>query len=452
MTFRLRLIASVVASLLISVAFGGLLTWWTARNSVTNELSAALAVGEQTVRATLDRLPRSTEPRNDLLRLVATFDRDRHLRVVLRGDGTWEFASTPATEPGDVPEWFIWALVPPQRELQIPLPAVDPALHEIAIEPDPRNEVLEVWNSSREGLIGTVAACALTSLLVWWSMGHAVRPFTALARALGSIRFGQYHARLDLDGPVELKQLSQAFNHMAAELEAVRSQNRSLNQELVTLQDRERSELARDLHDEVGPFLLAVNIDAAAIDAALKDGRHAEIPELVASIRDSVGHMQRHVRAALNRLRPIGLQEFGLVKAIENLVEFWRRRHPDIAIACRIDAPETGFGELIDPTVYRVVQEGLANALRHARPTRIAITLTRSAGAEPAVSVAVSDDGEGSERPTLGFGLTGMRDRIAAVGGRLTLGNRPAGGFAISAWLPLPAPAAPQPEAAEAET
>jgi two-component system sensor histidine kinase UhpB len=147
--------------------------------------------------------------------------------------------------------------------------------------------------------------------------------------------------------------------------------------------------------------------------------------------------MQRHVRAALNRLRPIGLEEFGLAKAIENLLEFWRRRHPEIEFSGRLDIDEEGFGAILDPTIYRIVQEGLSNALRHAHPSRIAISITRATGGEEAIAVVVSDDGEGSNRPTPGFGLTGMRERVAAAGGSLTLGNRPGGGFAISAWLPL---------------
>ena len=438
MTLRMRLIGSVAVGLAISVAFGAALTWMAARNSVATELTAALAVGEQTARATVDRLQRSTEPRNDLLRLIATFDRDRHLRAVLRGDGSWEFASTLATEEGDVPEWFVRAIAPEPKEVLIRLPDVDPLLREIVLEADPRNEALEVWNSSREALLNTAAACLLTSLLMWWTLRRAVRPFTALSGALGSIRSGRYQARLDLDGPTELKHLSSVFNRMAAELEEMQLQNRDLNEQLLTLQERERADLARDLHDEIGPFLLAVNIDATAIATAEREGRVSEIPELVGSVRDSVAHMQRHLRAALNRLRPIGLEEFGLAQAIDNLLEFWRRRHPDIEFADRIEIDADGFGAILDPTVFRIVQEGLSNALRHARPTRISITVARAPGDEEAISVVVADNGEGSDRPaTLGFGLTGMRERVAAAGGKLTLGNRSGGGFAISAWLPL---------------
>lgn len=437
MTLRMRLICSVAISLLISVAFGGLLIWWTARLSVATELAAALAVGEQTVRATIDRLSRSTEPRNELLRLVATFDRDRHVRAVLRGDGRWESASTPTVESGDIPDWFVWAIVPATNDIRIALPEVDPIFREITLEADPRNEALEVWNSSRESLLVTAVACVLTSFLMWWTLRRSVQPFTALSGAFGSIRSGRYQARLDFEGPAELRNLAEAFNRMAEELEEIQTQNRRLNEQLLTLQERERAELAHDLHDEIGPFLLAVNIDASAIEAADKGGRHAEIRELVASIRDSVGHMQRHVRLALNRLRPIGLQEFGLAKAIDNLLEFWQRRHPEIAFASRIEVDDDGYGAVLDPTIFRIVQEGLSNALRHGRPSHISISIARAASAEEAVSVVVSDDGEGGDRPIPGFGLTGMRERIAAAGGNLKLGNRAGGGFAISAWLPL---------------
>jgi len=141
----------------------------------------------------------------------------------------------------------------------------------------------------------------------------------------------------------------------------------------------------------------------------------------------------------LGRLRPVGLAEFGLAGALDNLVEFWRRRHPEIEYRIDLAADCEALGEPTDTTAYRVVQECLSNAVRHGPPGRIAVTIERDAGSRPdrdTVRVEVSDDGPGMIDTVPGFGLRGMAERVKASGGRLTFANRPAGGLAVTAVLP----------------
>jgi two-component system sensor histidine kinase UhpB len=157
--------------------------------------------------------------------------------------------------------------------------------------------------------------------------------------------------------------------------------------------------------------------------------------------------MQREVRSMLGRLRPIGLAEFGLAEAIASLVEFWRRRHPETAYDVSV-APDCGaLGDLLDTTIYRVVQEALSNAARHGRPASIDVSITRAHDPEigpEALVVAVTDDGAGmAETAGVGYGLLGMGERVRALGGRLVFGNRPGGGFAVTAVLPDVAAGAP---------
>ena len=92
---------------------------------------------------------------------------------------------------------------------------------------------------------------------------------------------------------------------MTQQLATAATQNRRLNERLPTLQAEERADLARDLHDEIGPLLFAVGMTAATIERLADSGRVDTIPTQVAAIHDAVGRMQRHVRAILERLRPI---------------------------------------------------------------------------------------------------------------------------------------------------
>ncbi|MEI9983158.1 MAG: histidine kinase [Aliidongia sp.] len=162
---------------------------------------------------------------------------------------------------------------------------------------------------------------------------------------------------------------------------------------MLTAQEAERKDLARDLHDDIGPLLLAVSIDAAAAEGMIAADAPDAVPAL-RSIGETVGEAQQHIRAIVNRLRPIGLAEFGLCRAVENLAAFWQRRHPAGRLRPRIGRGLRGLGRLAEITAFRIVQEALNNALRHGEPSQIRIAFRFEA--DGAFAVEISDDGRGA--------------------------------------------------------
>jgi two-component system sensor histidine kinase UhpB len=216
--------------------------------------------------------------------------------------------------------------------------------------------------------------------LIYLFIGRALRPLEALASALEQVGDGRYRTRVGGRLAPELTRLRDSFNRMAARLAAADAENRQLNEQLLTLQEQERSELARDLHDEVSPFLFAINIDAASASRMLKEGRAAEAREHVQSIADAVRPMQRQVQNMLGRLHPIGLDEFGLREAIENMIAFWRRRRPKIRYQLAISAGCEGLDDLMGRTICRIVQEALSNAVRYADATLINVSIEKRSG------------------------------------------------------------------------
>ena len=132
----------------------------------------------------------------------------------------------------------------------------------------------------------------------------------------------------------------------------------------------------------------------------------------------------------LGRLRPIGLAEFGLAAAIDNLVEFWRRRDPEIVYRVDIAPDAEGFGELLDPTVYRIVQEvpQQCDASRPAEAVTVALSRRCAGGAgEDELTIMVADDGQGMAAPArgTGYGLLGMSERVKALGGDSDICQQP---------------------------
>jgi two-component system sensor histidine kinase UhpB len=441
MSLRFRLITLVCVALLISLALGGVIAYGNASRSVRTEMRSALLVGRQTVESALERLQNVVEPSPGLESLVASFKANRHLRVRVVGDAAAIATPTVERSPlGAVPRWFVRAVgvVPVVERVPVVLGGRDYGT--VVIETDPHNEILEVWNEFTDSLVTPLVFCGLTIVLIYIFIGRALRPLDGLAAALEEIGDGHYRTRISDPLTPELARLRDSFNRMAGRLTEADAENRRLNEQLLQFQEEERSDLARDLHDEVSPFLFAINVDAATMARLLDEDRRAEARNQVHSITDAVRHMQRQVRHMLARLRPIGLAEFGLSEAIENIVAFWRRRLPEIRYEVTISRECEDLAELAATTICRIVQEALSNAVRHAVPNLITVSIDCEHGAQPGcdeVRIEVADDGRGMRgTDKLGYGLTGISERVRAIGGRLTLSNRAGGGFSVIAALP----------------
>jgi two-component system sensor histidine kinase UhpB len=442
MSLRFRLIALVAIVLMISLVFGGAIACFNASRSVRIEMRSALLVGRQMVDDAVRELQRSRDPQRDLDDLISSFRGNRHLRVSVTGSIVAAAMPIKDHSPfGKAPAWFVRLVgVAPVTD-RVPIAIGGRSYVTVVIETDPRNEILEVWNEVNESLLVLALFCGQTILLIYLFIGRALRPLDRLAAALERIGQGNYKAHISDSLTPELAHLRDSFNRMAARLAEIDADRQRLNEQLLTLQEQERSEIARDLHDEVSPFLFAINIDIANISRLAKEQRTAELPDHIQSIADAVRHMQSQVRSMLGRLRPIGLAEFGLAEAIGGMVEFWRRRHPEIEYQMRISAKCASLGDLADTTIYRVVQESLSNSVRHGKPALITVSIDRVRNTETGcdeVIMEIADDGRGlyGAPSRMGYGLLGMNERVRAMGGRLTFSNRPGGGFAVTAAFP----------------
>jgi two-component system sensor histidine kinase UhpB len=305
----------------------------------------------------------------------------------------------------------------------------------IVLTPTPAADIAAIWTQFSDLVLVLAAVFVAGSGLVWLTVGRALRPLADLSGAFARIGGGDYGASVREAGPTELARLARGVNEMAARLAAVQGRNRALEEQILTLQDEERADLARDLHDEIGPHLFAVNLDAALVGRLVDEGRRDEALAQVKSIQGAVAHMQRLVRDILVRLRPTPLVEMGLAAAVEDLVAFWRARHPEIVFDVRLPPDETAMPDAVGEPLYRVVQEGLANAVRHGKPARITVEIDLVG---PEALARVTDDGAGGDPAAGGgFGLVGMRERVSAARGALTTGPGPGGGWSVAARIPL---------------
>lgn len=429
MSLRGQFLSSVILALLLGLGLEAGVACWHARVSVENEMRKALDAADRIVDNALLSLPASDQDAY-LARLVQSFDGNRHIRVILVEQGRMLSVSRVAA-PEAVPGWFQTLLEIPREVRQDGSPRL--AGRQLLVQTDPHNEISEAWGQLRDSEVILLLFSLLVVSLLHLVMVGLAAPLKRLGAGFDAVGGGDYAMRVVAKGPREMAYLAQAFNRMVARLGGLEAANRRMAGQMLAIQEEERSDLARDLHDEMGPFLFAVRVDAEAIATLGLETAHDGIVRHARAITDAVSHIQAQVRLILKQLRPGG--EVGLAQAIANLAAFWQRHHESIAITLHVEVATEGFGPDIDAVVFRLIQEGLTNAARHSQATRVWVTV---AADRAAIHIVLEDDGVGfvAQKREGGLGLAGMRERLAPLSGALTLEQRPGGGARLVADIP----------------
>lgn len=432
MSLRLRIVAAIVLVLASGSGVGLALAGWHARQWLREELFSAQASGRLFVARAFDDLPHAQQPARELSDLIATFDGDRHLQALLWGPSGRLLAASQPARAAEPPGWFSVLLkrrIAPER-LAAPTPGGDV----VELRPVYANDLAAVWAEFLDLALVLTLASAGGAVVVFVVVGQALRPLRAVGQVLPRIGAGDYGARAPEQGPPEIVALGRGVNEMALRLAGMRDRNRALEEQILTLQDEERADIARDLHDEIGPQLFAANLDAAMAASLIGSGRPEAALEQVRAIAAAIGHIQRLVRDILGRLRPTPLTELGLASAILDLVAFWSARRPELAFETVLPEGDENLPEPVQETLYRIVQESLSNAVRHGSPKTLRIVVEQADGE---ARVEVVNDGAVQQEGVRGYGLRGMAERVAAAGGTLTAGPAPGGRWRVAAALPL---------------
>jgi signal transduction histidine kinase len=202
---------------------------------------------------------------------------------------------------------------------------------------------------------------------------------------------------------------------------------------VVEAQELERRRLARELHDETGQALTSILLGLKGLEDRMDDTDSRAAAE---ELRGLVVSTLQDVRRLAVELRPSALDDFGLVAALERLTDSFSEQ-TGISVDFQTALADERLPEEVETALYRIVQESLTNVVKHARARRVSILLARKDGAVKAV---VEDDGRGfdpSEQTNSGFGLVGMRERLALLGGRLQVESSAEAGTTIAAEVPV---------------
>ena len=214
----------------------------------------------------------------------------------------------------------------------------------------------------------------------------------------------------------------------------------ALRRKLLQAQEDERRRIARELHDQMGQNLTALNV---GLKSLLDGNQPSEVHSQVQQLQTLAMQTARDLHRVAVELRPAALDDLGLVKAIRALIETWSTR-------CRIDVDveagqyeAAGISEEIETTLYRIIQEALNNVAKHSEATRVAVVLRRTADHVQAI---IEDDGRGFDtseafaagNPNGRLGLLGIRERLGMIGGSLNLESVPECGATLIVRVPIP--------------
>jgi len=364
--------------------------------------------------------------------------------------GELVYASPPSTYKSgrDAPHWFAGLVSPPPERQEIGI-----GDGRLVIQANSSRAVLDGWDTLKRLLWIGAIALAVINAVVFWLTGRVLHPLQIVIRGLKRMEQGDYEARLPALTSKEGRLMSLAFNRtaqavadsaaaqkVASEARQRLQENRELTQMIQAHIEEERRSIARELHDELGQSITAIKSIGQSI-LQHPDARAPRITEAAGLIVDTAGRMYDAIHEMIPRLRPFALDSFGLGDALSDLAGEWRTRHPEVDMRLEVDDPLPPLNDAVTTSAYRIVQEALINALRHASASRIEVSVRVEADR---LVVRVDDNGVGVpagwDQPGH-YGVRGMRERAAALQGSFELGAGHDGGTQVIARLPVAAPA-----------
>ena len=445
-TLKLRThVNLLVASL--SAAFVILVSWLEfdgTRRAVREEIAGANIVATHLLRRVTDVYQLAGE--QPLLIFLQQLGRVRAHEITLRtADGIEIYRSPPSPYKAgrEAPGWFAALILPttPVHAFHLASGA------QLVVEANASRAILDGWDQITELMaIGAVAFVVLNAA-VFWLVSRAVAPWPIIVSGLTRIEQGDLQHRLPTLKGYEADMMAATFNRMAHSLQEKQisdrkaleaeerlQHRRELDQLIEQRLDEERRLIARELHDEFAQSVTAIRSFAVVIANQHSDNpRTAEVAQLISS---EAASLYDAMHGLIPRLAPLALDTLGLAETVEDFIKQWQGRYPAIQFSLHHDLT-VELGASITLVIYRVVQEGVINAVRHAQPTTINVEIVCS---PTNVRVRVVDDGVGLtqewSRPGH-FGLRGLQERLAMLGGQLTLRPHVPQGVELTAEIPL---------------
>jgi len=448
MSLRYQINIRILISSLCILMLGGSIAIRQARDAVNKEVDSSINLAVQLITFGFSQASQTPFNETDWLPKLNSINQTRHLSIQLKEPSgqivSFAHKNQQTNNNEKPPQWFInrVAVHYPKVEHQITSFKGEQII--LIIEANPLDEITEVWQESI-AFFGSLCLLTLfTFLAVNLAFNKALKSIAVIVNALKVIETGQYSQKLPNFSIQEYDSIAKAINHMTDELNVGQQENRALTQHTLEIQEDERQRLSQELHDELGQSLTAIKVMAVTAGRCQTEatGTRADIKHTTDSIVTICDHLMTVVRSMMHQLHPLVLTELGLKATMEDLLNHWSIRNPELKLTITCPDEVDFLEQKITIQIFRIVQECLTNIVRHAQAKQASISLEieHQGKTEAALRLQVTDDGQGCaiDKIKTGFGLLGMRERINSLGGEFTIQTQPRQGMSIIATIPLP--------------
>jgi two-component system, NarL family, sensor histidine kinase UhpB len=431
---NLRILILSCCILLLGSSF----TIWQARTSVSQEVKSSIRLAVDLIAFDFSKATQPPNAEADWLPMLNALKQTRHLVIQLKTPAGhllgFNHKNQRPKQPDTPPPWYINLVKSTYPKIERPITTPNGQQLTLIIQANPLDEITEAWHESIALFFSLLLLTSLIVLAVNLVFDKALKTITVIVEALKMIETGQYQQRLPEFSIQEYNSIAKAINHMTDELNAAERKNRTLTLHSLSIQESERQRLSQELHDELGQSLTAIKVMAATAARS-----PANVKPTTDTIINTCDHLTSVVRTMMQQLHPLTLTELGLKAGVEDLLNHWTNRYPTLKLT--LSCPDTvdKLDHKYTIQVFRVIQEGLTNIVRHAVATEanIGLAITQPSSA---LRLEIVDNGQGCTLENLkaGFGLLGIRERINSLGGELTIHTQPQQGLRLSASIPLP--------------
>ena len=443
MSLRIRLNILITTLLIILFLCSSFYTISHARNSVHSEVESSTQLALQLIQAaSVFLLPNSDEQKQvKFLRKLTELDTIRHIHIEIRSptDVLIPVEDNILFLKSDAPRWFVNLVKPPVTEIRrwLYTPVTTPI--DILIKPDPLDEIHESWIETRNILIFLSIFIILVNILIYIAIGLYLSPIEKILDGLSNIKKGNYKLKLPHFRLPELEKISQQFNHMTQVLLETKARNQLLTKRSLEIQEEERRNLSQELHDELGQTITAIKAVAVSIsNKTTLEKRY--INSSVKTIVEYSDHVYQVAKNMMHRLRPSVLDEFGLVKALQNMIDEWNDNQDSIFCDFTfLDVP-ADLSESLKINIYRIIQESLTNTLKHSNASQATVTIKKDRlDNTERINLKIEDNGIGIDQDKIipGFGLLGMKERVEMNGGIFEFESSTGNGVKINIFVPI---------------
>jgi two-component system sensor histidine kinase UhpB len=448
-TMLSQLLLAMAAIQCVAAAIAGVILVYDLRREVSAEMAQSLAAAEQTVKQEADRLshsyPLTTKLEEIPLNFGAAYAVDFEIyaadsRLIRRQ------LSADQSDAYDVPQWFVDLASPKTVRSRVPVVVDGRNVGSVVLIAQLPDDIEDVWDGFLDLAYLTAGLNILVFVLLYFVLSRIVGPLKKLVEGLRDLEQGNYGVSLPRPSVFEFAAITDRLNALSAHLRDARSENFALSRRLITIQDEERKQIAAELHDDLGPHLFGLSAKLTALRQFLESsyGRRGKVGECIDEMFGIVGRIGDLNRQLLGKLRPMVIGKISLSDALIGLTAELETYSGGV----KVQFDRTGnlaetYGETVDLTIYRSIREAVLNAIRHGMGKIISVTILekRESGdgsGSPFLSILIKDDGQGLPPDAMpGYGLTGIGERVRALGGAWMIASSKTGGTSLEIHLPL---------------